>query len=195
MLAMTYVVVLMTIFARPIIRIMASPEFADAAIYVPWIAAAYLVRIIGTHFRNVFFLTGKTRIDAGVMWFGALVCVAGYAVFIPFFRLWGAIAATGLAFSAMLAASLWQAQKVRHYSYEYRRFAMIVIAAAVAAVPAALLPENVWLHLILGSALACVYPAVLFLSGFFDTEEKQMLSAVFQQVRYRVAPATNGVRS
>jgi O-antigen/teichoic acid export membrane protein len=173
LLALTPVVMGLALFSEPLLRIMAGPAFLPAAPYVPWIAAAYLVRTIGSYFRNVFLLEGKTEWDAIVVWAGASLCLAAYATLVPAFTLWGAVAATGLAFSAMFLLSFWKAQRVRWFPYEYRRMAIILIAAAVPVLLfRAMQPSHFWLRQLWAGGLACLFPGLLWCLGFLDEEEK-----------------------
>lgn len=128
---------------------MAGPAFGSAAKYIPWVALAYVIRTVGSHFRSAFLLEGKTQKDAAIVWLSALVCLAAYAVLIPRFLLWGAVEATGIAFTFMFVAGLWQAQRVRHFDFEYKRMALTLVAA----VPVAILhfwirPEGMPLQLL-----------------------------------------------
>jgi len=70
------------------LHVMVAPAYWPAAQYVPWIAFAYWIRMIGSHFRNVFFLQAETQRDAAVIWSSALVCIVAYALLIPRYKLW-----------------------------------------------------------------------------------------------------------
>ena len=170
---MAFVVFLM-VFSQPILRIMAGPAFGAAAKYVPWVALVYVIRTVGGHFRGAFLLEGKTQQDAAVVWLAALVCLACYALLIPRYLLWGAVAATGIAFTTMFAAGLWQAQRVRPFDFEYRRMLLPLLAA----VPVAILhfwlpPQGMLLQIFTGCCLMIIYVVLLLATGFLNPGEKQ----------------------
>jgi O-antigen/teichoic acid export membrane protein len=175
-LGLTFVVVLFALFADPVIRIMTPSAFWPAAQYVPWIAAAYVIRTVGAHFRCVFLLEGQTGKELHVTAAGAVTCLASYAVLIPRFGLAGAVASTVLGFSVMLVLGLWQAQKQRFFPFEYRR--MLILAAVAACVIAlfhAAQPKNIWTHAAVALAFAGMYPALLLFMRFLYPDESHAL--------------------
>jgi O-antigen/teichoic acid export membrane protein len=93
---------------------------------------------------------------------------------IPRFLLWGAVASTGIAFTVMFAAGLWQAQRVRPFDFEYRRMALPLLAA----VPVAILhfwlpPQGMLLQVLTGCCLMVIYVVLLLATGFLNTGEKR----------------------
>lgn len=166
------VVVFFAALTDPLLHLLVGESFAAAAPFVPWVAAAYMVRTIGSHFRSVFLLEGKTVKETGVVWFGALVCLAGYYLLIPRYRIWGAVAATGMAFTIMLVAGFMQAQSVRKFDFEYRRLGLIAMLGGGAWVAAvAYQPAAIWAKLLWGLAVLVLYGCGLALSGFFERDE------------------------
>jgi O-antigen/teichoic acid export membrane protein len=113
--ALSVVVVALALFAAPGLKMMTTPGFYEAACMVPWIAAAYLVRAAGAHIQSLFILAGRPGLEARVNVVGAAVCVAAYAVLIPAFKVWGAIAATLLGFSVILVYGCVVAQRLRPF--------------------------------------------------------------------------------
>jgi O-antigen/teichoic acid export membrane protein len=173
-LALTGVVLLMFLFARPILHVMAAPAFEGAALYVPWIALAYVIRTVGGHFRCAFLLEGKTMKDFGVTTAGAMACVAGYALLIPTLKVWGAIASTVLGFAVMFVLGLWQAQRLRYFPFEYRRMAQLAALALVIGLTFAFFkPASLWMHAGVAVLFAGAYPLLLILVPFLYHEEVQ----------------------
>lgn len=185
-LTLTFLAVLLTLFIEPLLRIMVGPDFFAAAAFVPWIAAAYVIRTIAAHFRTIFLTEDRTEKEAQVTWTGALFCLAAYTVLIPLFRLWGAVAATSLAFSVMFVFSFWKAQRVRLFTFEYRRLALIVLVASATAMGFYLTrPESLWLQLALGTLFAGLYPVALLLFDFFHADEKLVIAGFWKRVAAR----------
>ena len=120
-----------------------------------------------------------------MVWMGAIVCLAGYATLIPRYRLWGAVAATGIAFTFMLLLSYWQAQKLRPFPYEYRRMLIVIIAALVPVLLFRLAsPSSLLTHLFWAAGLSLMYPLLIVLFGFMESDEKDVLRRLL-----KLAPA------
>ena len=173
-----YVVLGTIVVVCPVLRLVVGPGFEDAAVYVPWIALAYLLRLSGDFFRNAFYLNKRTGYEAKITWLGTVVCVIGYLTLIPPFKLWGAIWATGVAFGVMLVASLWTAQRVQYFHFEWRR----VLLVAGCGLSLALLylfvePATARAQLILGILFTACYPCILIVPGFLRDDEKRFLRA------------------
>lgn len=186
---MTFTVFLLG-FSAPLLNILAGREFRSAAQFVPLIAFAYVVRTVGAHFRNAMLLEGETRQDAVVVWAGALSGLGAYALLIPKYRVWGAVAATLIAFTVMFFHGLWLAQRIRRFPFEYRRLALLLLAAAPAAVGAWLLrpsaPLGQWTF---GTLALTTYPLLLYGLGFFEREELEAASRWLARLRGgRVSP-------
>jgi O-antigen/teichoic acid export membrane protein len=171
-LALAAFVVFLAIFAAPILHFAVGHDFIGAAPYVAWIAVAYAIRTIGSHFRNAFLLTGQTQREAAVVWIGAVVCLGGYAFLIPRYTIWGAVAATVIAFSVMFVLSLWQSQRVRHFAFEFKRLTTIAILSAGTILAYAWLqPAEPGRQALAGAAIMAAYVGFFFVSRFFFSDE------------------------
>jgi len=171
--------VLLSLFAQPVLSIIASPGFFGAAILVPWLAAAYLIRAVAAHIQSVFTVEGRPGLDARVNVLGSLVCVAGYACLIPFFRVSGAIAATLLGFLVIFGYGLYVAQRLRPFPFEYGRLGGI-LGAAVVVVGAfyAIHPVTFWHQTGLAFLLSTAYAIVLIAGCLRSGERRAALSAI-----------------
>ncbi|MBI5086336.1 MAG: lipopolysaccharide biosynthesis protein [Acidobacteria bacterium] len=118
----------LALFARPALRLLASPEFFRAHEYVPWLALAYFLRAVSGFFLGVFLLGGRPGYVAVLRWAGVSVCLLGYIFLIPPFGAWGAVAATVSAFALMIPLGWWLSQRVRNISYDYTRIAKAALA-------------------------------------------------------------------
>lgn len=185
-LVLTFIAVLLSLFIKPLLEMMAGPSFAPAGVFVPWIAGAYVIRALAEHSRTIFIIEGKTRRDAQVTCVGALMCLLGYAGFIPFFKIWGAVAATGLAFSLMFVFGLRLGQGVRYFYFEYRRWVQVVLIAGLVVTGFYLVsPQMFWTDIGLGILFACLYPAMLCLVGFWREDERNALSRILHAITAR----------
>jgi O-antigen/teichoic acid export membrane protein len=171
-LALTGATLAITVFAKPFFEAIAGPAFRDAQYLAPWIALVYTIRVVGNHFRSVFLIEGKPRLELQVTWIASAVCLAGYVVLIPAFRLWGAVIATGIAFTWMGVQGYVQGQHLRHFPYEFKRMGLVA-AAAVAVVLFHRLfdPRNFVIQVIWATVCFCLFPLSLRVVGFFTPGE------------------------
>jgi O-antigen/teichoic acid export membrane protein len=184
--ALALVAVALAILTRPLFRLAVDPSFFEAATYIPWIAAIYVIRLLADFSRNAFYLNKRTGKEAQITWLAAAVCIAGYLGFIPVLKLWGAILATGISFVVMFAISFWQAQKVQHFDFEYKRLISIgLCGTGVIGVYLFAEPSSIPLQLALGIGLVLLFPGLLFLGGFMKEDERAAIAAVFSLVRAR----------
>jgi O-antigen/teichoic acid export membrane protein len=194
----TYYVLILTVSAvglgvvlPPVLKVIVGPAFASAAKYVGWIAIIYVFRGLGDYFRNVFFLSKKTGKDAVIMWAGALLCVAGYVVLIPWLKLWGAILATGISFVGMLVLSFVEAQRVRRFALDLGRLAWIVGSGVAVVAVFGLVQEThiVW-QLLAGTGCVIAYVAVLLLFRVVYKEDEMRVRERLARFFVRRKPAS-----
>jgi O-antigen/teichoic acid export membrane protein len=107
--------------APPAIHLLTTPDFYGAIQLVPVLTAAYLARALGDFFRAVFLAQGKPIYDALCNWIGAVVCLIGYFVLIPYWGTMGAAVATLLSFSVVGVASVYGAARVWPFRLEGAR--------------------------------------------------------------------------
>ncbi len=192
LLGLTTGVLLLTVYIGPITAVVAGPNFHGAAAFVPWLALAYLIRGMGSYWSNTFLLEKRPALVARTTWMGGAACLLAYALLIPPFGLWGAVAATLLGFSAMAAYAFWKSQRVRHFRYEYGRWAKIVVSAAASALPSVLLhPDGFWAQIALGSACMCLFATLLWSVRFATEGERRAADAALRRLfsRPSIVPA------
>ena len=118
---------------------------------------------MGMYWSYTFLLDRRPMLMAQVTWTGAGACLLAYALLIPRFELWGAVAATLIGFALMAAFALWRSQRFRPFPYEYSRWVKITACAMMAALPSVLLrPTGFWYQAALGSACMALFVMLLF---------------------------------
>lgn len=176
-----------TAFVHPALRIMAGPEFRSAYVYVPWIALVYLVRALADYVRSVFLMIGATGREAQVTWVASAACVAAYAGLIPAFKVWGAIAATGIAFLLLLVLAYFRAQRLRKFHFEYGRLLKIGFAcAAVMAVFLSVSPGSTLLQAVEGVGMLALFLGILAATRCFTADEVRAILALPKQAVQKV---------
>jgi len=170
---------------RPGLSILAPPAYSGAAVLVPIIVAAYVVRALGDFFRTMFYVANRPVNDAICNWIGAGLCIVGYLTLIPVAGTRGAAYATLLGFSLIgVIAAIW-AYRVRPYEVEGIRLLKIAVATAVAVAGFAMLPAPLSLVPQIGWGVLwlLVQPVVLIGLGFFTPGEREMLRSLPARIK------------
>jgi O-antigen/teichoic acid export membrane protein len=163
----------LALVSQPLLAMMATPAYYGAAPFVSVIALAYVLRGLGDLFRTVFFVEKRTALDGIIVTFGAVVCLALYAILIPRMGLWGAAIATLVAFAAMLPVSVWRAQKLRTFAFEWKRLTVASLCCGVVYLGGRLgTALEQWPAATTAVAGTLAFPLVLLLAGFFDESEQ-----------------------
>jgi O-antigen/teichoic acid export membrane protein len=170
--ALSLAAVALAVFAGPALRIALPTSYYDAAQYVPWIAGAYVVRSVGSHFLDVLLIEGRTSRHLVIIAAGTAVCVGGYVVLIPRFALYGAVFATIVCFATMMVMAYSAARRGDRFRFEIVRLIKIGASAIVVMVSYAYC-RPVALSWLVGSAIVftAAYPALLVLVGLFTPSE------------------------
>jgi O-antigen/teichoic acid export membrane protein len=184
--ALTCVCVGLTVVLCPLLQLVVGRDFISVGTYIPSIAVIYLARLMGDYLRNALYLNKRTVKDAQITWLGCTVCVVAYLTLIPWLKLWGAIIATGSSFGIMLLVSFWQAQQVKHFHFEMRRLAMIVGTGVVLiSLFVWIRPADMFPSLVLGLALAVLYPVTLLGLQALEPDEVLVLRQGLTRFRER----------
>lgn len=164
------------LFAREVIEVWATPEYAGASSLVPFLVVSAILYGFYRHLQVGLNLTGRTRALAWSFLIAAVLNVIGNALLIPKWEAMGAAVATLVSYVLMVVLVARAAQRVYPISYEWGR---ISIAAAIAAALCLLLPWLDRLDLaprIAGKGLAlAAYPLLLGFGGFLRAGERTYL--------------------
>jgi O-antigen/teichoic acid export membrane protein len=162
----------LSVFAGPILTLLAAPSYAPAARYVGWIALAYVLRSAAEQIKSVFNVYGKTGYHLQVALPTVALCAVCYVVLIPPFGVPGAVASTVLAFLGYLVFTFWSAQRVRRCHFEYGRIAHLCAAAAFPAVLSTIWrPDHQAAQAAVGTLAMGLWLLTLLGTGFFRRHE------------------------
>lgn len=159
--------------AKPVITIMAKPEYHEAHRFVWLIALASLFYGIYYVVDVGVLLTGKTIIYPFISGAGGVITLLAGFTLVRFYGMAGAALGRALSFAGMLAAMWIASARLYPVSYEWRRILKVVVAAGIAAIVLKFIPElNPYLELLVGAAVLLIYVLALFVSGYFTAAEK-----------------------
>jgi O-antigen/teichoic acid export membrane protein len=130
----------LSVLSGPIIRLAAGPQFQRAAVYVPWIAFAYLLRALTAQIESAVLVGSKTIWIMFTNWLSSILCLAVYWYAIPRYGVWGAIGATTLGFGTMLVSTMIVSRRVRPRAFETRKILSVYMALALLMVIWVLIP-------------------------------------------------------
>jgi O-antigen/teichoic acid export membrane protein len=176
-----------TCFARPVIALLAPPSYSAAAALVPLVCAAYILFAVSAYFQTIFFVKKRTGSDAVLNGMGAVVALAGYALLIPRYGLWGAAAATFLAFAFNTAvAAIWSRRFIA-VPFELGRLATVTLPAVLLGILHLAFPvHGVAAGFAVGFLMAICYVALLLAAGFPDRSERESALRQLSAARARV---------
>lgn len=147
------------VFCRPALKILTTPAYAGAALLVPIILAAYVIRGLGDFFRALLWAHGRPGYDTAFNGVGMVVCLVGYFTLIPLWGARGAAIATFIAFLAIGILATIAAYRIKWYPLERGRLVKLALVTVVTVgayflIPFSSLPIQIgWGALLLSSYL------------------------------------------
>jgi O-antigen/teichoic acid export membrane protein len=168
----------LVVATRPALTLLATKAYHEAALVVPVIVLAYVVRGAGDFLRILFAVHQKLEWDALCNWLGAGVCFALYLWWIPLYGTWGAAYATLVSFAFVYVVVSLRVKTLQPFTLETSRlmrllgFGCMLGYASITLTPT----DNVAVQVLLGMLFLALYPLLLWGSGFFRTGELDLAS-------------------
>jgi O-antigen/teichoic acid export membrane protein len=194
-----FVVTGMWLFSRWIVRALAAPQFFDSYEAIGLIAtgvtlyALYMVLVV------ILGRTGRTEFNFPATIAALISNLALNLALVPSLGIVGAGLALVASYVVVVALMYVFTQRLFPVPYQWGRLArVLLISAALVGIGELLLPTEGFLGLATRVLLWLAYPVVLFVSGFFTTEERGWLARLrhpgllIAQLR-AVRPAPDGV--
>ena len=184
---MGWLVAGLALLADPVVKLMAPPDYAQAADVVPLLSLA--TGIFGAYFLVGIGASRVKRTGWHVLVaFGAVaVSLVANLSLVPTFGVMGAAASAVAANLALTVFMLMRSQRVFRVDYEIARIARPVLLTVAAIVAAYLLPHGTdWESWASRGAVALAWPLLLVATGFVHGEEGARIKRL---VTRRRAPA------
>lgn len=174
-----------SLFSKELIGVLSKnePEYMAAVILVPFIAFTFIFKAVQFFMSVVFHLTKRTRYDALVTMSGFGFNIALNFALVPFFGVYGAVAATGLSYLFMGLVTKYHAQRQFRVDYEFGRLGILIgSCAAFIAAGMAVNGFDFWPRLGVKSLLVAAYLLFLYLA-VAEEEEREKVRKVWVLVR------------
>ncbi len=168
----------MSLVIKDVIALVAPPAYSAAAALVPLVILSYMFNGIGTYFELGLKLKNKTP-QLGAIFVGtALLCIGLYVLLIPRYGMFGAVAATAVAF---LVKAVWVyvlSQRLYPIRFEFTRLVPVAAAAAAAVGLRFALPDLPHaLSVAVGIGLFAAFVSSLWVMGWLRPDERAAASA------------------
>ena len=168
------------VFAREALIILATPQFYGAAKVVPLIALSYVIYGAVFMTNTGLVLKEKTKYVAIFTAGAAIVNLGLNAVWVPRFGMMGAAWATLAAYALLLLAQARANLRYLYVPYEYGRLLKVMVAGAIVYLASTLVRFDslVW-AIGAKAAIMVLFPASLYMLRFFEPAEHAMLRRIF----------------
>jgi O-antigen/teichoic acid export membrane protein len=175
-----------SLFAGDALRIMATPDFQGAAVFVPVLAAAYVIQSWAAYLNLGIYITERTERFAVANWAAAIVALLGYIFLIPLLLAWGAVLATLASMMTLCAFTYVYSQRLWRVEYEWAPVVWLTAVALVVGGVSALLPTmRLWLSIVAHGALLVAFGVLVWTLPILTPYER---GAVFERIRRRLRP-------
>lgn len=176
----------LSIFARDIIHFLATPEYYQGAIVVPFIAFSFVffgLYRIGSVGINITKKTYYFPICTGI---SAAFNIVLNIFLIPHFGMIGTATAAIISYFLLFILSFIISQKIYYIEYQYRRLAIIVlITIGITALGMRIEFDSVLLNIALKSGLLIATIPMLHFLRFFQKSELASLQSMFNKLSRR----------
>ena len=174
-----------SLFSKEGIKLLSAdnPDYWLAVILVPFIAFVFLFKALYNYMTYVFQLIKRTKFQAYVTIMGVILNIGLNFALIPYYGMYGAIAATGLSYIAMSFLTYRMAQKHFPVHYEFGRIALLMAGCAVfIAVGIYFNDQRLPVRVIIKSALCAGF--IFFLIFYVaDSAEKKKIKKAWRLIR------------
>lgn len=169
----------LAVYAREVVMILTAAEFHPAAFYVPVIVLTALVMGVKYHVQFGVFFAKRTVHSMQIEIATMLIHLAGNAVFVPSFGVWGALLAALLAVSSNVTMFYFVARRFYEIPFNFRRTFSALGIGAIAALAAYTVNQGLLVSILLKSVIYALFLGALVYSGIFRLD--RILSVLSRQ--------------
>jgi O-antigen/teichoic acid export membrane protein len=127
-----------SIFAEPVIRVMAAKPFQTAAGIVPMLALGFVLNRLSSFFNFSFIVTGHTKVHSVCQYATAVVITLAYLLLVPRYGLVGAAYAQLIGYAAGFGLVRVLSRRYYDPGYRFGPFAVFLLIGAIAYVASTL---------------------------------------------------------
>ncbi len=170
---------LIGLFSKEIIYIF-SPFNKDFWLAAKYIFLLVLIRPINSlryMFSISFHISKKTKLIPVLVLFTAIINIVLDFIFISYYEIYGAVAASIISSVLMLVLYYHFSQKLYKLSYEYKRLAIILLAGTLLIIIGSVINVTFWLSIIIKVFIILLFLLLLKAFKFFDVEEIDAIRA------------------
>lgn len=131
----------LVLFVGDVLRLIATPEFHGAAVFVPIIVAAYVFQAWGSFHNIGIYITERTGYFTLANWAAAGVAAIGFFVLIPPFAVWGAAITTLLSLATRFGFTYFFSQRLWPIAYEWTDVVRTIVLTVAVGGVGSLLPH------------------------------------------------------
>jgi len=179
---------MLSVFAREILRLIAKPEYWNAGWIVPYIAISYV--FFGAQFYTMplFIRLNRGKWLSLIMSGAAVVNLSLNLILIPRFGITGAVAATLAAFSLQMVFSFSLVNRFYPVPYQYANLAKTLVAGALLCFVFRGIPVTSLISFLLKSLVLLAFALLLLASGFFSRRELEVMLSIPGKVVRKLCP-------
>jgi len=174
--------IVVSVFARELIQLLATPAFGKGYIVVPILIiaqislGAFYVTAVGTN------LTGKTYLQTMSVGVALLVFGAAAVLLVPGFGMVGAACATALGYLTLAIINCVFSLRLYPVPYEWRRIELLTVCVTIlTGLGMRIQTGTRVVDIALKLAVVATYPALLFVLSFFSPSERASLRALLNR--------------
>lgn len=180
--------VVLALFTKDLLRIMAAPAFHGAATLVPVLLVASVLQVWSMYHNLGIYISERTEYYALATWLSALVVLAGYIWLIPRMLAWGAVLATVIAYAFRFLAVYVFSQRLWFVRYRWGPVIRLSTIAALISAAGFLAPDTgIGVSILLRSALLALYLVGIWVFGVFSEADRAFLRRAVRAPRTAVS--------
>lgn len=179
-----------SVLIKDVLTLISGQGYLSAYKYVGFIAFSYVLYGLYRVVCLGIDIAKKTRIRAVIVVLSACINLILNYILIPRFYVFGAANATLLSYVFMVVATYLAAQKLFHVNYQIVRVLKIfLVAIMIYLVASGIEAGSALTNLLLKTALVLTFPLILYLVGFYASEEIAKIRFLTQSLYSRFTSA------